>query len=352
MTEKEREDCLYMRRCLQLAAYGRGWVSPNPMVGAVIVYDGKIIGEGWHRQFGQGHAEVNAIASVRQPELLSRSTLYVSLEPCSHYGKTPPCSRLILEKKIPRVVVGCLDPFPQVSGRGVTLLRDGGVEVRTDVLAEECRVLNIAFMTAHTLQRPYVLLKWAQSRDGFVDSRPTPESPAYRFSDKLTSLWVQRLRAECDAVLVGGETVRRDNPRLTVREWPCRCTPLRVVLSRHGEGLTSSYLFTDGLPTEVFTDRPVEAVGDVRFTTLDFASPVLPQLLAALYKEGITNLLVEGGPTTLQSFIDAGLWDEARVETAPVDLGRGVAAPRLPHVLPFFSIRYGERRVERFRREE
>ena len=220
----------YMRRCLQLAACGRGRVSPNPMVGAVIVCDGKIVGEGYHRQFGGPHAEVNAVASMRDPECLSRSTLYVSLEPCSHYGKTPPCSRLIIEKKIPRVVVGCLDPFPSVSGRGVAMLREAGVEVVTGVLEAECRALNAAFMTAHERQRPYVVLKWAQSRDGFIDRRRRPEEAPCRFSDAQTSLFVHRLRAGCDAILVGARTAWLDNPTLTLRLWPGRRSPLRVVL--------------------------------------------------------------------------------------------------------------------------
>lgn len=188
--ESRENDRLYMQRCLQLAACGRGRVSPNPMVGAVIVCDGRIIGEGYHRQFGGPHAEVNAVNSVKESGLLSRSTLYVSLEPCSHYGKTPPCCRLIIEKKIPRVVVGCLDPFPSVSGRGISMLREAGVEVVTGVLERECRALNAVFMTAHERQRPYVMLKWAQSRNGFIDRRRTAGEPACRFSDSQTSLFL------------------------------------------------------------------------------------------------------------------------------------------------------------------
>ncbi len=345
----------YMRRCLQLAACGRGRVSPNPMVGAVIVCDGKIVGEGYHRQFGGPHAEVNAVASVRDPECLSRSTLYVSLEPCSHYGKTPPCSRLIIEKKIPRVVVGCLDPFPSVSGRGVAMLREAGVEVVTGVLEAECRALNAAFMTAHERQRPYVVLKWAQSRDGFIDRRRRPEEAPCRFSDAQTSLFVHRLRAGCDAILVGARTAWLDNPTLTLRLWPGRRSPLRVVLGKNIALPPSSPLLTDGLPTELVTGSEPDASllpPNVHYSVLDFSQPVVPQLLASLYREGVTSLLVEGGAATLQSFIDAGLWDEAHVETVPFDLGDGVQAPRLVSAALSGVAEYGSRRVEHYVRPE
>lgn len=350
-TENRENDQLYMRRCLQLAACGRGHVSPNPMVGAVIVCDGKIVGEGYHRQFGGPHAEVNAVASVRNPECLSRSTLYVSLEPCSHYGKTPPCSRLIIEKKIPRIVVGCPDPFPSVSGRGVTMLREAGVEVVTGVLEAECRALNAAFMTAHERQRPYVVLKWAQSRDGFIDRHRSPEEAPCRFSDEQTSLFVHRLRAGCDAILVGAHTAQLDNPSLALRLWPGRRSPLRIVLGKNIVLSPSSPLLTDGLPTELVTDSVPDTSllpPNVHYSALDFSQPVVPQLLAVLYREGVTSLLVEGGAATLQSFIDAGLWDEARVETAPFELQAGVPAPRLDAAALAESLQLGVRRVERY----
>lgn len=349
--ENQNVDEMYMRRCLQLAACGRGHVSPNPMVGAVVVCDGRIIGEGYHRQFGGPHAEVNAIASVRNLELLSRSTLYVSLEPCSHYGKTPPCSLLIIEKKIPRVVIGCLDPFPKVSGRGIALLRDAGIEVVTGVLDEECRALNVAFMTAHEQQRPYVVLKWAQSSDGFIDSCRTPDEPPCRFSDEQTSLLVHRLRAGSDAILVGSRTLHCDNPSLTLRLWPGRRSPLRVVLGAHIDFPPSSPLLTDGLPTEIFTSNPIllpTSAGAVRCTVLDFSRPVISQLLKSLYDEGVTSLLVEGGAVTLQSFIDAGYWDEAYVETAPLVLHEGVRAPALSQALCRTSMMCGLHQLQRY----
>lgn len=349
--ENQNVDEMYMRRCLQLAACGRGHVSPNPMVGAVVVCDGRIIGEGYHRQFGGPHAEVNAIASVRNPELLSRSTLYVSLEPCSHYGKTPPCSLLIIEKKIPRVVVGCLDPFPKVSGRGVALLRDAGIEVVTGVLDEECRALNAAFMTAHEQQRPYVVLKWAQSSDGFIDSCRTPEEPPCRFSDEQTLLLVHRLRAESDAILVGSRTLRLDNPSLTLRLWPgptlsaarrswCAYRFPAVVAFAHRRAAYRDFY--------VLPDTVAGLGRGVCCTVLDFSRPVIPQLLESLYGEGVTSLLVEGGATTLQSFIDASCWDEAYIETAPFALHEGVKAPALSEAVCRTSTAYGNHRLQHY----
>lgn len=303
-----------MRRALELAAKGRGNTSPNPMVGAVIVgSDGLIIGEGYHRLCGQGHAEVNAVASVADRSQLADSTMYVTLEPCSHYGKTPPCARLIIESGIPRVVVGCLDPFEKVSGRGVAMLREAGVdvEVASGEIADECHRLNRRFMTAHTLRRPFVTLKWAMSADGFMDS--TDPEP-YRFSTPLTSLLVHRERSLHDAVVVGSGTVVADNPRLDVRGWSGR-QPVKVVLDRRGRVEPSAALFST--PGEVMVESGVTDI---------------PELLRGLYGRGITSVLVEGGAEVLRSFLDSGMWDTARVEVAPVALGsRGaVKAPAIP----------------------
>ena len=351
MTEQQTDE-LYMRRCLQLAAAGYGQVSPNPMVGAVVVCGGRIIGEGFHRQYGGAHAEVNAIASVADRELLARSTLYVSLEPCSHYGKTPPCSRLIIESRIPRVVVGCRDPFPEVSGRGIALLQAAGIEVKTGVLEEECRALNIAFMTAHTQHRPYVVLKWAQSRDGFIDRCRREEEKPQCFSDALTHQWAHRLRAGSDAILVGARTIRCDNPSLTLRYWAGRRSPLRVVLARHAITPADARVFTDGLSTLVFSPESGHPTGTVKYIATDSAAPLLPQVLDRLYKEGVDTLLVEGGTFTLQHFIDAGLWDEARVETAPLDLHSGVPAPTLSNAEKQFVQMFGEHRISGFVRRK
>lgn len=292
--EQQEKDERYMRRCLQLARCGQLGAAPNPMVGAVVVYDGRIIGEGYHRKCGEAHAEVNAIASVRDQQLLPQSTIYVSLEPCAHYGKTPPCARLIIEKRIPRVVIGCRDPFAKVNGRGIDMLEQAGVEVKVGVLERECLWLNRRFITFHTLGRPYITLKWAQSQDGFIDRRRTScEEPPVRFSTPLTQALVHRLRAENEAILVGRRTWELDRPSLTARHWFGR-NPQPIVL-----GGTNGW------------------------------HDSLEQLMTELHDRGIQTLLVEGGTQTLQSFIDAGLWDEARTETAPFRLKEGVAAPKL-----------------------
>lgn len=336
-----------MRRCLQLASLGCGHVSPNPMVGAVVVHEGRIIGEGYHRCCGQPHAEVNAVASVADESLLSRSTLYVSLEPCSHYGKTPPCAELIVAKRIPRVVVGCLDPFPAVSGRGIARLREAGIEVVTGVLDEECRELNRTFITFQTCHRPFVTLKWAQSSDGYIDRVREPGEPAARISDDVSAVWVHRLRAEADAILVGTRTAIADNPSLTARLWPGR-SPLRIVLDEHARVPADVRLFTDGHPTLVVTgpDTDYPALPpSVELVRLPFGETLIPELLGELYHRRLQHLVVEGGAALLQSFIDSGLWDEVRVETGPTVLGQGVAAPVLDR-LPQWTESCGRARIE------
>lgn len=285
---QEELDKMYMRRCLQLARQGRALAKPNPMVGAVIVYQGRILGEGYHVRCGQAHAEVNAFASVRPADepLLPQSTLYVSLEPCCHTGKTPPCADLIIKKQVKRVVCGCIDPFAQVHGRGVQKLRDAGIDVTVGVLGDQCRALNRQFNVYNTLERPYILLKWAQTVNGFLDA----DDKALALSTPFTQMLVHRLRAQYDAILVGRVTDEREHPRLTVREWSGP-DPLRLVL--HG-GIT------------------------------------LPRLMADLHQRQVQSLMVEGGSKTLQGFIDAGLWDEIRVETSRLLVSEGTKAPVLP----------------------
>ena len=277
-----------MRRCLQLAACGRMESRPNPMVGAVIVAHGRIIGEGYHVRCGEGHAEVNAFASVRKSDeqLLPEATVYVSLEPCSHYGKTPPCADLIVGKGVRRVVVGCIDPFAQVQGRGIRKLREAGIKVTVGVLERECQWINRRFFTFHSQQRPYILLKYAQTSDGFIDDHGRPAA----ISTPLTRMLVHRLRAEEDAILVGRVTFEREHPRLDVRHW-AGPSPRRFVLSRQ---------------------HPIE------------------QVLDSCVSEQLQSLIVEGGRQTLQAFIDRQLWDEIRVETAPIAVGDGTPAPSLP----------------------
>lgn len=288
----------YMRRALCLAGNGLLDASPNPMVGAVLVDpSGKIIGEGWHRRCGEGHAEVNAVASVADTSLLRNATMYVTLEPCSHYGKTPPCASLIIEKGIPRVVIGCLDPFEKVAGRGVRMLKDAGVEVVTGCLEKECLELNEKFVASHRRKRPFVTLKWAESADGYIDGK---------ISTPLTSMLTHRLRATHDAILVGSGTVLADNPRLDTRLYAGH-SPLRVILDRRG--------------------RVKDAVDGTTIIYREFSS--LNDVLEDLYKRGITSVLVEGGAELHRSFIDSGLWDAMRIERGCKNINGKVKAPCL-----------------------
>lgn len=298
-TASYNTDITFMRRCIQLAKNGMTNARPNPMVGAVIVCDGRIIGEGYHVRCGEGHAEVNAFASVRAEDehLLPLSTIYVSLEPCAHHGKTPPCADLIVSKGVRRVVVGCVDPFAKVSGRGIKRIQDAGIEVTVGVLEEECLRLNKRFFTFNTRHRPYVILKWAQTTDGFIDRNGQPLA----ISTDLTKVLTHKLRAENDAILVGRVTDERERPQLNVRHWYGR-NPMRIVLSGR----------------------------QVPFEGMSTDRPMIPQLMDALYERGVQSLVVEGGAQTHRAFIEAGLWDELRIETGTMAAGCGTAAPQLP----------------------
>lgn len=307
-------DEAYMSRALQLARNGLYDAHPNPMVGAVIVApDGRIIGEGWHRKCGSGHAEVNAVSSVTDPEMLRDSTMYVTLEPCSHYGKTPPCAELIISRGIPRVVVGCLDPFSKVSGRGVAMLRDAGVDVTVGVLEKECRDLNVRFITAHTLGRPYIILKWAEGSDRFIDGK---------ISGPLTRTMVHKLRAEVDGILVGSGTVLSDDPSLDVRDASGK-NPVRILLDRRGRIPGTSAIFRDENVIAV-SESPRQFLPPERQIV---GERNLREIVEELYRRNIITLLVEGGAKVHQSFIDAGLWDEMRIEQGPLPVKGKVKAP-------------------------
>ena len=322
----------YMRRALQLARNGMMFASPNPMVGAVIVHEGKIIGEGFHRRCGEGHAEVNAVASVSQPQLLPHSTIYVTLEPCSHYGKTPPCAQLIIDKKIPRVVIGCLDPFEKVSGRGVRMLQDAGIEVIHGVLENECWLLNPKFITAHTLHRPFITIKWAQSKDLFIDHIRTSTTPhAARFSTSETSALTHKLRATHDAIMVGSNTVVKDNPSLNCRLWDGN-SPMRVILDRRGKIPATATIFNQNHElTLYFTQNKRNDISSNIEQIIIAKDTPLSEILNTLYKRGITSLLLEGGATLLQNAINDNLWDIARIETSPIILANNgtIKAPRI-----------------------
>ncbi len=320
------EEEKYMERCIQLARNGLCNVSPNPMVGAVIVCDGRIIGEGYHIKCGQAHAEVNAIRSVKDESLLKRSTIYVSLEPCSHYGKTPPCADLILEKQIPRIVIGCQDPFSKVAGKGIQRLRDAGKEVIVGVLEEKCRKLIQRFVIFHALHRPYITLKWAESADGYIDICRTKGQPIV-LSTPLTSMLVHKKRAESDAIMVGTRTALLDNPSLTTSNWYGH-NPIRVVLDKELSLPHSLHLLDGKVKTIFFTSKSHADTKGVEYITLDYNIPILPQIMEHLYHRNIQSLLVEGGAHLHQSLLDSDLWDEIFVEKSNYSLNAGIKAPQ------------------------
>ena len=298
----------FMRRCIQLAKNGQQNAKPNPMVGAVIVHNGRIIGEGYHVRCGQAHAEVNAFASVKAEDeaLLPESTIYVSLEPCSHYGKTPPCADLIIKKGVRRVVVGCIDEFAEVQGRGIKKIREAGIEVEVGVLEEECKALNRRFFTFHREKRPYIILKWAQTANGFIDDHHKP----VKISTDFTKMLSHKLRAEEDAILVGRITDEREHPQLNVREW-CGPDPKRLVIDR-----------------------------------------THPLNIDSLYAQNIQSLIVEGGAETLRTFLILGLWDEIRVETnTTLTVTDGTRAPIIPaNAVVVSSKTFGSNSIVIFRR--
>ncbi|WP_297284931.1 bifunctional diaminohydroxyphosphoribosylaminopyrimidine deaminase/5-amino-6-(5-phosphoribosylamino)uracil reductase RibD [uncultured Bacteroides sp.] len=324
-TKMEEEK--YMRRCIELAKNGLCNVTPNPMVGAVIVCNGRIIGEGYHIRCGEAHAEVNAIRSVKDESLLKHSTIYVSLEPCSHYGKTPPCADLIIEKQIPRIVIGCQDPFSEVAGRGIQKLLDAGREVTVGILEEECQSLIRRFITFNTLHRPFITLKWAESADHFIDIERTGGMPVI-LSSPLTSMLVHKKRAEADAIMVGRRTALLDNPSLTVRNWYGH-HPIRIVLDRTLSLPNDLQIFDGNVPTLVFTEKKQPERTNITYISIDFNHNPLEQIMEVLYQRKIQSLLVEGGSQLLQSFIDNELWDEAYIEKCPSWLHSGVKAPQM-----------------------
>lgn len=334
MTKDEK----YIARCIQLASNGICNTAPNPMVGAVIVHNETIIGEGYHIRCGEAHAEVNAIQSVKDKRLLKEATIYVSLEPCSHYGKTPPCSDLIIEKGIPKVVIGCMDPFSLVAGRGIEKLRHAGIDVTVGVLEKECQQLIRRFVTFNTLHRPFITLKWAESADGFIDRERTDGQP-YIFSSPLTGMIVHKRRAEHDAILVGRKTALLDNPTLTVRNWTGK-NPIRLVIDKDLTLPKYLSLFDGKTPTFVFTQKQqVPIKTGVTYFTLDFTQNILPQIMEILYQQKIQSLLIEGGSQLIQSFIDHELWDEAYIEKSDAYLYDGVASPRFPPTQHFLTER-------------
>lgn len=324
----------YMHRCLEIAKMGKGQVAPNPLVGAVIVLNDTIIGEGYHRNYGEAHAEVNAVNSVQDQSKLSEATIYVSLEPCAHFGKTPPCADLLVHHHFKRVVIGCTDTFDQVSGKGVEKLQNAGIEVEIGVLERECRELNKHFFTFHEKKRPFVFLKWAQTTNGFIDNvgglpvRQQEESPkgVTWISVPEMKTRVHQWRSEHAGILVGRKTVESDNPSLTVREVAGK-NPIRIVIDSNAKLNGDLAVFNSEAETLVINSVKSERNGTVEYLKLETINP--ENILKALYEKGIQSVFIEGGAHTLQSFIDAGLWDEACKITGQTSFESGTKAPQI-----------------------
>jgi len=319
----------FMERCIELASKAMGYVSPNPLVGSVIVYEGKIIGEGYHENYGKSHAEVNAISSVKDKSLLPKSTLYVNLEPCAHFGKTPPCSNLIIEHKILKVVIGCIDSFSEVAGKGIAKMENAGIEVIVGVLEKESRALNKRFFTFHEKERPYIILKWAESKDGFI--APKNQTAPFWMTSSESKKLVHQWRAEEDAILVGRITAEKDNPSLNVREVKGK-NPTRIVIDKDLKLSTDLNLFNTEAETLIFNTIKSEEKDSNKFIQIDFNN-LIKNILEELHKQNIQSVIIEGGSKTLQSFIDKNIWDEARIFTTNKELNTGVKAPIIKGII-------------------
>lgn len=330
----EKDDIKFMRRCLDLAGRAEGMTRPNPMVGSVIVYNGKIIGEGYHLKAGTPHAEVIAISSISDKKLLKHSILYVNLEPCSHFGKTPPCADLIISSGIKKVVVGTTDTSKNVSGAGIRKLKNSGIEVVTGVLEEESRFINRRFFTFNEEKRPFIILKWAQSNDGFLDisRKENPEKKPLWITGNPERSLVHRWRASEQSILVGANTVRADNPKLNVRDWAGE-DPVRIVLSRSGQIESSSAIFRGNGTNIVFTCNADAQIPDAVIVKINETGSSFKQVVKYLYDIGIQSLLVEGGAEILSGFISSGLWDEARIFYGRNNFGSGVKAPEISGII-------------------
>jgi diaminohydroxyphosphoribosylaminopyrimidine deaminase/5-amino-6-(5-phosphoribosylamino)uracil reductase len=315
-----------MQRCLDLAALGSGKVAPNPMVGAVLVHENKIIGEGFHQQYGQAHAEVNCFNSVKEhhQQLIQKSTLYVSLEPCNHYGKTPPCSDFIISHKIPKVVIACTDPFEKVNGSGIQKLIDASVEVITGILENEAIELNKRFFTFHQQKRPYIILKWAQSENQCISAF---QGKPVKISNALTDILVHKWRSEEAAIMVGTNTVMLDNPSLTTRNWQGK-NPIRICIDRNLKIEKSAKILDQSSPTIILNQQINKIEGANDFIQINFEREIIPQLNELLYQKNIQSVIIEGGAKLLQTFIDIGIWDEVRVITnTHLVIENGIASP-------------------------
>jgi diaminohydroxyphosphoribosylaminopyrimidine deaminase / 5-amino-6-(5-phosphoribosylamino)uracil reductase len=318
-------DILYMRRALELAALGSGSVSPNPMVGCVLVHHNKIIGEGWHKKYGGWHAEVNAVNSVEDTSLLSESTAYVTLEPCSHFGKTPPCADLLIKYELKKVIICNIDSNPLVGGKGIAKLQQAGITVQTGVLEAEGRELNKRFFTFMEKKRPYIILKWAETADGFVARE---DYSSKWISNSISRTIVHQWRAAEDAIMVGTQTALYDNPQLNVRDWP-GTNPVRIVIDRSLRLPPSLHLFDGKVLTLCYNTIKAEKQDNLEFVKLTGSPLFLEEIIRDLYARKIQSVIIEGGSQLLNSFMDAGMWDEARIFKSKQVFTKGVAAPRI-----------------------
>jgi len=328
-----------MQRALELAQLGAGFVAPNPMVGCVIVHENRIIGEGWHQQYGGPHAEVNAFRSVDNVELLPESTVYVTLEPCAHFGKTPPCCDLIIAKNVKRVVVACIDPFEAVAGVGIDRMRTAGIQVDIGLLEKEAKLLNRRFFTSIKHKRPYILLKWAQTSDGFM-ARDNGDSKW--ISNQQSRTLVHQYRHEEAGILVGAGTIAADDPELTTRLYPGQ-NPLRIIIEKHQQLGADFKIFQDGKAVLLYSALRADADNIHHFYGQN--ENWLEYILINLFERNIQSVLVEGGAQTLEHFLKRGLWDEIRCFVAPVAFGSGLTAPSLPDYTPFQTAQIGEDRL-------
>ncbi len=322
---------IYIKRCIELAKNGLGNTYPNPMVGSVIVHNDKIIGEGWHKKSGESHAEVLAIESVKDKSLLSKATIYVSLEPCSHFGKTPPCADLIIKHKIPNIVIGTLDPNEKVAGNGIKKLLENGRNVTVGVLEEECYELNKRFFSYHIKKRPYIILKWAESKDGYISPENNETKKPIWISNEHSRQLVHKWRGEEQAILVGTNTVLIDNPKLNTRDWKGN-NPIRIVIDRNNVIPKESYIFDNEARTIIISEKETNTENtNVTFEFIDFKKDTTRQIIDILYKNKIQSIIIEGGSATLQRFIDDNYWDEARVFIGKNNINKGTKAPVLDY---------------------
>jgi diaminohydroxyphosphoribosylaminopyrimidine deaminase / 5-amino-6-(5-phosphoribosylamino)uracil reductase len=341
-------DSLFMQRAMELANLGNGAVAPNPMVGAVIVHEGKIIGEGYHQKYGDSHAEVNAVNAVKNKEILSESTLYVTLEPCAHFGKTPPCAELIVAHRFRKVFVACLDPNVHVSGKGIQKIQDAGIDVHLGILENKCKDMNKRFFTFHEKKRPYIVLKWAQTKDGFIDRLRNKDSERKInwISSPETKTLVHQWRSQEQSILVGRKTIENDNPQLTVRETSGK-NPVRILIDPELKISENSNIYDESSPTLVFNLVKNEVNKNIEW--IQIANDCLDDMLTMLHQREISSVLVEGGASTLQHFIDSNLWDEARVIVGENYFQEGLKAPVL-NVLPQKIISFSNDTILQFHR--